>query len=87
MLEPTTHQPEVSIQIQLYRDGKQVLSSPPMNVGVKNQTDLSRLVTTGVLRLNPDLEPGPYFLQLIATDLVSKNKTKSVQWIDFEIVR
>jgi hypothetical protein len=74
--------------MQLYRDGKQVLSSPPMQLDTKNQADLVRLVVTGVFRLNPELEPGHYFLQLIATDSLAKEKQEHAkQWIDFEIVK
>ncbi len=87
-LDPATKQPNLSLQIQLYREGKQVLSSPPMSVDVKNQADLERIVSTGVLRLSTDLEPGPYFLQLVATDRLAKeNQGNAVQWIDFEVIK
>jgi len=86
--DPTNHSANVSVQMQLYRDGKQVLSSPPMQLDTKNQADLVRLVVTGVFRLNPELEPGHYFLQLIATDSLAKEKQEHAkQWIDFEIVK
>ena len=88
VLDPVSHLPQVLLQIQLYRNGKQVLSSQPIPVDVSNQADVARLVATGVLRLKPDLEPGPYFLQLVATDsLVKTRKEQAVQWIDFEIVK
>jgi len=87
-LDPATKQPNLSLQIQLYREGKQVLSSPPMAVDVKNQADLERIVSTGVLRLSTDLEPGPYFLQLVARDQLAKeNQGNAVQWIDFEVIK
>ena len=74
--------------MQLYRDGKQVFSSPIMPVDTTKQADLARIVTTGVLSLNPELEPGPYYLQIIATDTLAKEKhSQAVQWIDFEIVK
>ena len=88
VVDPISHSPKVTIQIQLYREGKQVLSSPPMPVDSSNQVDVARMVTTGVLRLNPDLEPGPYYLQLVATDSsVKDRKEQAMQWLDFEIVR
>jgi VWFA-related protein len=87
-VDPTTNQPNLNLQVQLYRDGKQVLSSPPMQVDTRNQTDLAHLVSSGVLRLNPELEPGFYYLQVIATDSAIKDKeSKAIQWIDFEIVK
>jgi hypothetical protein len=88
MLDQTTKSPNISVQAQLFREDKQIFSSPAMKVDTSNQTDMTRLVATGVLRLNPNLEAGPYFLQLIATDLAAKDKqVQAVQWIDFEIVK
>jgi hypothetical protein len=88
LLDPESHQPNVTIQIRLYREGKQVFSSPILPVDTKTQADLARIVTTGVLSLNPDLEPGSYYFQLIATDALAKEKhSQAVQWIDFEIVK
>ena len=85
-VDSTTHQPNLNLQIQLYRDGKQVLSSPPMPVDVRNQADPAHLLASGVLKLNPDLEPGFYYLQIVATDVLTKNGP-AIQWIDFEIVK
>jgi hypothetical protein len=88
LIDPASHQPNVTIQLQLYRDGKQVFSSPILPVDTKNQADLARIVTTGVLSLNPELEPGSYYLQIIATDALTKEKhSQAMQWIDFEIVK
>lgn len=88
MLDQTTKSPNISVQAQLFREDKQVFSSPAMKVDTSNQTDITRLVATGVLRLDPNLEAGPYFLQIIATDLAAKDKqVQAVQWIDFEIVK
>ena len=88
LIDPASHQPNVTIQMQLYRDGKQVFSSPIMPVDTTKQADLARIVTTGVLSLNPELDLGPYYLQIIATDTLAKEKhSQAVQWIDFEIVK
>lgn len=88
LIDPASHQPNVTLQMQLYRDGKQVFSSPIMPVDTTKQADLARIVTTGVLSLNPELDPGPYYLQIIATDTLAKEKhSQAVQWIDFEIVK
>jgi hypothetical protein len=87
MPDQTTKLPNISVHVQLFREDKPVFSSPPIRVETSNQTDVTRLVATGVLKLNPNLEAGPYFLQLIATDLAAKDKqVQAVQWIDFEIV-
>jgi len=71
-------------------DGKALYSSPPMPVDVTNQSDLGRVVTTGIVRINSDLEPEPgrYFLQLVVNDSLAKIKQGPVvQWIDFEVVK
>jgi VWFA-related protein len=87
-LDPVTHQPNLSLQILLYRDGKQILSSPPMPVDTRNQQDPAHLLASGVLTLGPELEPGFYYLQIVATDALAKDKdAKAKQWIDFEIVK
>lgn len=53
-----------------------------------NQPDLARLLTTGVMRLQDDLEPGNYYLQVVITDKAAKHKQPPVtQWVDFEIVK
>jgi len=88
IIDPVTHEPNLILQIQLYRDGKQVLSSPPLPLDMRNQPDPTRLLASGVLRLSPELEPGFYYLQIVATDALSKNKDgKAIQWIDFEILK
>ena len=88
LADQATHLPKVVLQVELFREGKHVLSSPIMPVEASNQSDLARLVATGVLSLGPELEPGNYFLRLVATDLVTKEKQEqAVQWIDFEIVK
>lgn len=61
-----------------------------MPVDVTNQSDLGRVVTTGIVRINSDLEPEPgrYFLQLVVNDSLAKIKQGPVvQWIDFEVVK
>lgn len=87
-VDASTHLPNLNLQIQLYRDGKQVLSSPPLPVDTKGQPDPAHLLASGVLRLTPDLEPGFYYLRIIATDSATKGKeAEAIQWIDFEIVK
>jgi VWFA-related protein len=87
-IDASSHLPKVAVQFQLFRDGKSVLSGPPITVDASTQTDLERLVAAGTVRLTPDLEPGNYFLELIATDLLVTGKQEpAVQWIDFEIVK
>lgn len=80
--------PNLSLEGRLFRDGKVLYTSAPMVVDVANQQDLSRIVASGVVRLDPNLEPGVYYLQLTITDaLADKKVPPAVQWIDFEAVK
>ncbi|HEU4837616.1 MAG TPA: VWA domain-containing protein [Pyrinomonadaceae bacterium] len=75
------------MQARLMRDDKDVFTGPevPIRAGA-NQTDLSRVITSGSLRLPPDLEPGNYYLQVAVAEVGGKKKVVPVvQWADFEI--
>ena len=87
-IDAASHRPQLTMQARLFHDGKIVQTSPPMSVDVTNQPDLTRIIATGLVRLNTDLEPGKYFLQLVVSDPLSKDKQgEAMQWIDFEIVK
>ena len=76
------------MEAKLFRDGKVVFSGPETPINVGNQTDPSRLLVNGSLRLSPNLELGNYYLQVVITDKAAKGKMAPVvQWIDFDIVR
>jgi hypothetical protein len=65
--------PNLVMQTRLFRENRSVNASPATAVDV-SKAELGRVLTTGSLRLTPDLEPG--------------NKQVPVtQWIDFEIVK
>ena len=76
------------MQTKLFRDGKVVKSSSEIILDVKDQSDPARILTTHVMRLTPDLEPGNYYLQLLLTDkTASAKQPPAIQWVDFEIVK
>ena len=76
----------MTMQATLFRDGKNVYSGPETTITAANQTDLNRVFVSGVIKLNPDLEPGNYFLQVVVTDKDADKKSPPVvQWVDFEI--
>jgi hypothetical protein len=79
--------PNVVLQARLFRDAKAVYDSPPMTVSLDNQADFARLISAGLVQLDPKLEPGSYYLQLIATDTVREKQQPVTQWIDFEILK
>jgi VWFA-related protein len=86
-LDPATNQPKLEVQARLFRDDKVVYTGQPTTVDVSKQSDLTRILAAGVIRLESKFEPGAYYLQLVVTDTLAKEKQEqAIQWIDFEIV-
>lgn len=78
------------METKLFRDGKNVYSGPEVPIQTAGHPDPARVVTSGKVKLNPDLEPGNYYLQIVITDKDKDAKSKVlpvVQWIDFQIVK
>jgi VWFA-related protein len=74
------------MEARLFRDGKNLHSGreTPIHVG----SDPGRLLVSGSVRLDSDLEVGNYYLQVVITDKNAKDKAAPlVQWIDFAIVK
>jgi hypothetical protein len=75
------------VEVKLYHEGKLIISTDQMPLDLRGQ-DPSRPIANGFVQLQPDLEPGRYFLQLAVSDLVTKGKqVQAVQLIDFEVVK
>jgi len=75
------------MQAKLLREDKEVFAGPEVPVKADaDQTDLSRVITSGSLRLPPDLQPGNYYLQVAVMEVGGKKKlAPMVQWSDFEV--
>jgi VWFA-related protein len=87
-IDAASRRPQLTMLARLFHDGKIVQTSPLMSVDATNQPDLARIITAGLVQLNTDLEPGKYFLQLVVSDPLSKDKQgEAMQWIDFEVVK
>ena len=87
-LDKATGKPRLQTQVRLFRDGKQIFAGQEIPLDLRTQPDLKRLVSGGVIQLGSDMEPGEYVLQVVATDLLAKEKHRvATQWIDFEIVK
>ena len=78
--------PELAIEARMFREGKLIDSANGLRVNVAGQKDLTRISTSGVVYLKPDLEPGRYFLQLVTTDATRKTN-QAMQWVDFEVIK
>ena len=78
--------PNLSIQVKLYHDGKLIIEGKPTPADLQQQDDWTRISDYGFLKLNPNLGPGDYLLEVIVTDHNAGGKTaSSSQSIDFEV--
>lgn len=84
-LDKTTNQPKITLQVNLYKDGKLIAEGAPSPWKPENQTDLTRISDFGYMQLS-QTEPGEYALQLIVRDTLGGKEAVSSQWIDFDVV-
>jgi pyruvate/2-oxoglutarate dehydrogenase complex dihydrolipoamide acyltransferase (E2) component len=87
-LDKTTNRPQLTGQVRLYRNGKEVFTGHANPFDASTQTDLKRLIGGGRILLGTDLVPGDYVVQIIVTDALADEKHRTAtQWMDFEIVK
>jgi hypothetical protein len=87
-LDKQTGKPNLQTQIRVFRDGQLVFSGAQVSMDTSKLTDFKQLTLTSGLELGAEMVPGEYVLQIIATDLLAKEKRRlATQWIDFEIVK
>jgi VWFA-related protein len=80
--------PQLTAQVQLYRDGQTVFAGKDQPVALTAQNDPRRVIYGGRLSLGSNLEPGEYALQIVVTDAQRDDEHRvASQWIDFEIVK
>ncbi|HVQ36033.1 MAG TPA: hypothetical protein VMS31_00775, partial [Pyrinomonadaceae bacterium] len=84
-LDKTTRQPNLTVQVRLYREGQVMTEGAPQAMQFEAQSDITRISDRGYLRLPAETLAGDYALQIIIKD-VKANETTS-QWIDFEVGR
>jgi VWFA-related protein len=83
-----TLRPQVTTQVRLFRDGKEIFVGKELNLDTTGQTDLQRLRATGAMQLGTQMQPGEYVLQIVATDALADQKYRvATKWIDFQIVK
>jgi len=88
LVDPVTHQPQLTTQTRVFRDGKLIYEVNPTPVDVSHQRDLQRPTAAAQLQLGTELSPGQYVLQIIVEDSLAKGKMRTAtQWIDFEVVK
>ena len=87
-IEKASGKPNVQFQVRLFRNGQPVFAGQPIRFDLSNQSDLKRLRAGAGIQLGTEMEPGEYVFQVVATDLLAKEKRRvASQWIDFEIVK
>jgi hypothetical protein len=83
----STRKPQITTQVRLFHDGKEVFAGPETAFDPGQQKDAARLSNDGVVYLSPREAPGDYSLQIIVKDhAVGKSPRVATQWIDFEVV-
>lgn len=87
-LDKKTNAPQLTAQLRLFRDGKEVFAGQVNPVDLTGQTDLQRIVVSGRIQLGSVLTPGEYVAQVVVNDLLADKKQRTAtQWLDFEIVK
>lgn len=82
-IDKATNQPKLTVQVNLYREGKIVIEGKPQAPELEKSSDPTRINDYGYIRLNAAIEKGDYALQVIVKDLLTGETTS--QWIDFEV--
>ncbi len=88
LVDQVTHQPQLTTQTRVFRNGKLIYEVNPTPVDVSRQRDSQRPTAAAQLQLGPELSPGQYVLEIIVEDSLAKERTRTAtQWIDFEVVK
>jgi len=87
-VEKANPQPQLQLQIKIFRDGKPVFVGREQDFKLSGPSDLKRLGAAGGIQLGADMVPGEYVFQVIVRDLLADQKHRlATQWMDFEIVK
>lgn len=83
-----TTSPRLLMQARLFRDGKLVYEGEAAPLRLSPQPDWKRISIVGRMKLAKTAQPGDHILQVVITDLLAKEKYRTVtQWTDFEVVK
>ncbi len=87
-IDKTTGKPQLTTQVRMFREGKQVLGGKEIPLDASNAPDLKRLTMTGAIHLGSVMPLGEYVVQVIVTDALGKEKYRvATQFTDFEVVK
>jgi VWFA-related protein len=74
--------PDLTAQVQVFRDGRALVTTPQRKLQTAGMTDLARIPYGGEFPLN-SLAPGRYLLQVTITDRLSN--TSATQRVSFDV--
>jgi hypothetical protein len=84
--DPNSGQPDVAIQVSVYREDALVTGVPASTTNVSRTADQRSLAAAGYIQLPSAMEPGYYTLAVTASDRVARKKdATAVQWMAFEV--
>ncbi|HUR97631.1 MAG TPA: VWA domain-containing protein [Pyrinomonadaceae bacterium] len=78
--------PNLTVEVNLFQEGKLVIDGEPRPADLQPQTDWSRIIDYGYLRLNQQVPAGEYVLQIIVRDLSAGKNATATQWTDFQVI-
>lgn len=85
-LERKTRHPDLETQLYLYRDSKPLFTGSVTTLRTVQQAGVQRVIATGAIRLEADLVPGEYTLEIVARDkLAPERRQLATQWADLEV--
>ena len=84
-LDPKTGKPQLTMQLEIYRDGKVLHQLEPRQLDPGPAANPKRLDCGGRLKLT-SFPPGDYVMRLVVTDQLAKQKySRAEQWMDFSV--
>lgn len=84
-VDKKTGQPQLTVQAEIYHDGKLLKQLPPKPIELPAKANSKRFDFVGQMLLT-NFQPGDYLLRVIVTDALAKKKIGQVeQWMDFTV--
>jgi hypothetical protein len=84
-LDPKTGKPQLTIQLEIYHDGKLLHQLEPRQIVPGEGINPKRFECGGRLKLT-SFPPGDYVMRLVVTDQIANQKyARAEQWMDFSV--
>jgi VWFA-related protein len=84
-LDPKTRKPQLTMQVEIYRDGKVLHKLDPRQLDAGEAVNPKRVECGGRLKLT-GFTPGDYVMRMIVIDQLANQKySRAEQWTDFSV--